>query len=120
MTYLALNAAFLLAVGAVLLGTVLRLRRRSDGIRWRALGVTAAGVLLLTAVFDNVMIAVGLVGYDAERISGIRIGVAPIEDFAYAVAAVLLLPALWHLTARRPSQDAGGPGTQRQGARDAR
>ena len=120
MTYLALNAVFLLAVGAVFLGTVLWLRRRGGGIRWRALAVTAAGVLLLTAVFDNVMIAVGLVGYDADRISGLRIGVAPIEDFAYAVAAVVLLPALWHLTARRERPDARGPVTQDPGAQEAR
>ena len=101
MTYLALNALFLLAVVAIVLLTVLRFRKRGGGIRWLALVTAAAVVLLMTAVFDNVMIAVGLVGYDPDRISGLRVGVAPIEDFAYAIAAVLLLPALWHLTSRR-------------------
>jgi lycopene cyclase domain-containing protein len=102
MTYLAVNAVFLAVVAGVVLGAVLRTRGRGrGGIRWRAVALAGAAVLLLTAVFDNVMIAIGLVGYDAARISGLRVGIAPVEDFAYAVAAVLLLPALWHLTARR-------------------
>ena len=101
MTYLALNAAFLLVVAFVVAVAIVRFRRRAGGVRWPAVALAGAALLLLTAVFDNVMIAIGLVGYDSDRISGLRIGVAPIEDFAYAVAAVLLLPALWHLTARR-------------------
>ena len=102
MTYLALNAVFLAAVAIVVLVAVVAARRRGgERIRWGALGIAGAALLAMTAVFDNVMIGVGLVGYDDDRISGLRIGVAPVEDFAYAVAAVLLLPALWHLTARR-------------------
>jgi lycopene cyclase domain-containing protein len=105
-TYLALNAVFLLVVAAVVVAAVLRGRRGGGAIRWRSVALAGTALLLLTAVFDNVMIAVGLVGYDADRISGLRVGIAPIEDFAYAVAAVLLLPALWHLTARRRHPDA--------------
>ena len=66
------------------------------------------GVLLLTAVFDNVLVGTGIVGYDATRLSGAYVGVAPIEDFAYAIAAVLLLPALWRLlTPSAPRTDTG-------------
>lgn len=50
---------------------------------------------VLTAVFDNLMIAVGLFEYSAEHTSGWRIGLAPLEDFAYVLAAVVLLPAVW-------------------------
>jgi lycopene cyclase domain-containing protein len=70
----------------------------------RALVAAAAalGVLLvLTAVFDNVIVGTGIVGYDPARILGLRIGVAPIEDFAYPVAAALALPALWTLLGPR-------------------
>jgi lycopene cyclase domain-containing protein len=105
-TYLALNAVFLLVVAVVVVAAVLRARRVGEHIRWRAVALAGAAILLLTAVFDNVMIGVGLVGYAADRISGLRVGVAPIEDFAYAGAAVLLLPALWHLTARRRHAEA--------------
>ncbi|KQQ05416.1 MULTISPECIES: lycopene cyclase domain-containing protein [unclassified Rathayibacter] len=95
MTYLLLNAVFL----AVVLVVVAIARHR---LRLAAVLGTLAVLLLMTAVFDNVMIGVGLlVSYDDELISGIRIGVAPIEDFAYAIAAALLLPALWTLLPSR-------------------
>jgi len=93
MTYLALNAIFLAAVAAVALAAVLA--RRAP--RWASVGVAAIVLLVMTATFDNVMVGVGLVGYDRPRISGVFVGVAPIEDFAYAIAAVVLLPSLWSL-----------------------
>ena len=94
MTYWLLNAIFLAGVAAVALATVLSRRRP----RWRSIGLVLLVVLVMTAAFDNVMIAVGLVGYDASKISGGFVGVAPLEDFAYAVAVVVLLPSLWALT----------------------
>ena len=97
MTYWLLNAIFLAAVAAVALAAVVSRRN----LRWRSTGLVLVAVLVLTAVFDNLMIAVGLVGYDASKISGVLVGVAPLEDFAYALAAVVLLPSLWALTGRR-------------------
>jgi lycopene cyclase domain-containing protein len=90
MTYWGLNAVFL-AVVAVL--AILAARR----LRWAAVGITLAVLLVMTAVFDNVMISVGLVAYNESLISGAFIGVAPLEDFAYAIAAVIGLPSLWVL-----------------------
>ena len=59
-------------------------------------------LLVLTAIFDNIMISAGLVAYDDALTSGIRLGVAPIEDFAYPLGSALLLPAVWLLlTGRR-------------------
>ncbi|WP_415274431.1 lycopene cyclase domain-containing protein [Aquiluna sp. Uisw_065] len=57
---------------------------------------TAAVMLTLTAIFDNVIIGTGIVAYDSEKISGIKIGVAPIEDFAYTVLAIVLVPSLFN------------------------
>ncbi|MBC7590011.1 MAG: lycopene cyclase domain-containing protein [Salinibacterium sp.] len=96
MTYWALNAIFL-AVVAVL---AIVARRR---LSWAALGLTLAVLLVMTAVFDNVMIGIGLVAYNESLISGAFIGIAPLEDFAYAIAAVVGLPSLWVLLGRRPS-----------------
>lgn len=112
MTYTLINVVFLAIAAAVWL--VVARSRADDGPR-RAPAAAALGVLLvLTAVFDNVMISVGLVDYDPALRLGRSIGVAPIEDFAYPVGAVLLLPALWHLLGRRtgprPGVD-GAPGT---------
>ena len=93
MTYWGLNAVFLAVVAAVAIAAVVSRR----GPRWASVGLVLGVVLLMTAVFDNVMIGVGLVGYDETKISGAFIGVAPLEDFAYAIAAVVLLPSLWTL-----------------------
>jgi len=100
MTYWSLNAIFLGVVALVALAAVLS----SRSPRWAS--VLIAGIVLLatTALFDNVMIGIGLVDYNPELISGSFVGIAPLEDFAYAIAAVVLLPALWHLLAPRPRE----------------
>ena len=99
MTYWALNAIFLAVVAAVAV-LAIALRRPPRG---RSLLLALAVVLAMTAVFDNVMIGVGLVGYNASLISGVFVGIAPLEDFAYALAAVVLLTSLWTLLpARKP------------------
>ena len=102
MTYWALNAIFLGVVALVAVAAVLT--RRAP--RWLNVGLTAGVLLVMTAVFDNVMIGIGLVGYNADLISGVFVGIAPLEDFAYAVAAVILLPALWTLLPARQSTEA--------------
>ena len=99
MTYWLLNAIFL---APVLVVGVLAARR----LRWPALGITAAVLLVMTAVFDNIMISVGLVDYAPHLISGAFIGIAPLEDFAYAIAAIVGLPSLWALLGRKESRDA--------------
>jgi lycopene cyclase domain-containing protein len=94
MSYWALNAIFL----AVVLVVALLAARR---LRWPAVGLTLAVLLVMTAVFDNIMISIGLVAYNESLISGAFIGIAPLEDFAYALAAVVGLPSLWVLLERR-------------------
>jgi len=95
-TYLLLCAAFLLL--ALVVATLLR---GHVGPSLVALGIAAAALVTLTAVFDNIMIAAGLFSYAGIHVSGVRIGTAPIEDFAYPLAAVILLPALWAGLRRR-------------------
>jgi lycopene cyclase domain-containing protein len=98
-TYLLLNAVFLVVPLALLVTAVVVMGRRPGRRRvvGAAIGLALAVVLLLTAVFDNVLVGLGIVGYDEALIVGLRIGVAPIEDFAYTVAAVVGLPSLWVL-----------------------
>ena len=62
----------------------------------KPLSVAAAVMLFLTLVFDNLIIASGIVDYDPEKISGIRLGVAPIEDFAYTLVALVLIPSVYN------------------------
>ena len=57
--------------------------------------VVVLPMILLTALFDNLIIAAGIVAYDKTKLLGAFVGVVPIEDFAYTIVAVLLVPAIW-------------------------
>ncbi|NPC97918.1 lycopene cyclase domain-containing protein [Nocardioides sp. zg-DK7169] len=92
MTYVLVSSAFVAVALAVLATAVVR--RRPDRRWWAATGLTLLALMALTAVFDNLMIAVDLFGYVDDQISGLKIGLAPIEDFAWPLAAVAGLPAL--------------------------
>jgi lycopene cyclase domain-containing protein len=72
-------------------------RRRALAV----LGISFAVLALLTVVFDNLMIAAGFFDYGAGHITELRIGLVPVEDFAYPLAALLLLPSLWWGLAER-------------------
>lgn len=98
-TYLIVDAFFL---APCVLAQALTWRRRPRG-HGTALTATIVVLVLLTAVFDSLMIAAGLFTYAPDRISGIRIGLAPIEDLAYPVAAALLGSALWNARRAAPA-----------------
>lgn len=88
MTNIVLNLVVLAVVAAATAWTLRR--HRAGPLLW-----TAAVMVLLTLVFDTIMIAVGLYAYAPDKILGIYLAGAPLEDFAYPIAAVLLLPAVW-------------------------
>jgi lycopene cyclase domain-containing protein len=67
----------------------------------RALGLATALVLLMTLVFDNLIILAGIVGYDEALISGIKLGIAPIEDFSYTLVGLVLIPLTWELLGKK-------------------
>jgi lycopene cyclase domain-containing protein len=108
MTYLALDLIFLALAGAVGLAAAFVHRRRPGAGSTRlvpAIGITMAVTLVLTAVFDNLMIAAGLFSYDDDRLVGAYLVLVPVEDFAYPIAAAILLPSLWILIGRRSTTD---------------
>ncbi|KAD4060256.1 lycopene cyclase domain-containing protein [Arthrobacter yangruifuii] len=107
MTYWTLNAFFL--VPAALIFALALPGRRRPRYFASAAAVTAVVLLALTAVFDNLMIRVGLFWYNEDRISGAFAGAAPLEDFAYPLAAALLLPALWVLLPGRAPDPGASP-----------
>lgn len=59
--------------------------------------ITALVMITLTAIFDNVIIGTGIVAYDESLIAGIKLGYAPIEDFAYTLVALVLMPTLFEV-----------------------
>ena len=94
MTNIVLNVLVLAVLGAVSF-PVLR--------RMRAIPLVGTVVLLcvLTAVFDTLMIDADLYVFDPDKILGVYIWGAPLEDFAYAIAAAIGMPVLWVVLGRR-------------------
>lgn len=109
MTYLSLSIVFLLIAATVLAIALATARDRTAllGRWWRPVVAAGVALMVLTAIFDNVMIATGLMVYEPEHLAGILLGSAPLEDFAYPLAGLLLLPSLWLLLGRfsRPDAD---------------
>jgi lycopene cyclase domain-containing protein len=103
MTNAVMNAGVLLVLGAVV-APVLR-RLRPGPLVWGALLL-----VVLTVVFDTLMIAADLYVFDPDRILGVYVWGAPVEDFAYALAASALMPALWTWLGRRRGAGRTGAG----------
>lgn len=103
MTYTIIVVPFVVLTVLVTLAT---LRRPAFGQRMAASAISAVVLLVLTAIFDNVMIGVGLIDYPEQHLSGLRIGIAPLEDFSYPLCAAFLVPAVYTLLARRPDREA--------------
>lgn len=89
-----MNLGFLIPIA--ILAIAMRKRISATGTLW-----TALLVLTATAIFDNYIIGTGIVAYQESAISGVKIGLAPIEDFGYAIAAILGLPAIWEFAISR-------------------
>ena len=97
MTNIVLNVIVLAVLGAVS-WRVLR------GMRGMPLVWTVLHLCVLTAVFDTIMIDVGLYVFDPDKILGLYIWGAPLEDFAYAIAAAVGMPVLWVALGRRQTR----------------
>jgi lycopene cyclase domain-containing protein len=93
-TYAVLTVVVLALVSAVCLPVLRGLPRRP--LRW-----TAAALLALTAVFDSAIVGFGLTVYDTAKVLGVHVGAAPLEDFGYTLAALMIVPTLWTLLGRR-------------------
>ena len=100
MSYATMALVFL--VGAAVVAVLCLLPAWPPSVRWRGVvGLVAITLAVLTAVFDSVMIAADLFRYDETTLSGVRVLLAPVEDFAWPLAAAVLLPSLWVGLGRR-------------------
>ena len=87
-TYLILNLLFL--------GVILWVLRAAGTLHWnRTIIVVLVILLVLTALFDSLIVATGIVAYDTDKLLGLTIGTAPIEDFFYTILVAVMIPALW-------------------------
>lgn len=98
MTYLVMSLPFI-GVGLIFFAVgMFHANHRGTLRRYLASWAAAtAALLVLTAVFDNVMMAAGFYGYGTDEISGLQLGLMPLEDFLYPIAGALLLSGVWQL-----------------------
>jgi len=101
MTYpqlVGLLAAAALVVACVAFAALPKARRSAHLL---AVLATGAALVVLTVVFDSLMIHARLFTFAADKMSGHAVWLAPAEDVAYAIACALGLPAVWVLARRR-------------------
>ena len=90
MTYLLLCITFTLPVAAWTLWLI-----RSKRVSARVVVSSTLTLAAVAVIGDNFIVSTGIVAYDETKILGLRIINAPIEDFFYALIAVLLVATLW-------------------------
>lgn len=100
MSYLGLAAIFVAVTLPVL--AIAIITRRPSGRWWAAVGLTALSLIILTAIFDSIMIAADLFRFDESALTGVHVGLAPIEDFAWPIAAAILIPSTLLFLTTRP------------------
>ena len=94
-----------LAINLVVLAVVVAALKLRGALAWnRAMTITLVLLLITTAIFDSLIVAMGIVQYDATKLLGITIGTAPVEDFFYAALGTLLIPATWNALKKGKSQ----------------
>ncbi|STC69217.1 lycopene cyclase domain-containing protein [Corynebacterium pilosum] len=90
MTYLLISLPFLL-VAIIVCARRWRRYPRQGAVT----AIVLATVLILTVIFDNLMIAFGNVAYGEDQNLGIYLGLVPIEDLFYPIFAGLIITAVW-------------------------
>lgn len=93
MSYGQLNLIMVVLVAAV--AGVLAYRARVGARWWGQVAIAWAVLTVLTIVFDSIMIAADLFRFDEDKLTGVTVWLAPVEDLAWPLAAALLLPAVW-------------------------
>lgn len=88
-TYLALNIIFISIVFVIF-----RIRPIIPSKAWL---ISLAILMVMTVIFDSLIIAVGIVGYDTSKLLGVYLAKAPIEDLFYSLLAIIIIPRLWRL-----------------------
>lgn len=89
LTYLSLSLPFI--IGAVILDTLIL---RTFVVKRKDCWLIMTILLLLTAIFDQLLAGLPIVLYDDSKTLGVQLGYAPIEDFLYTFAAVIGIGSL--------------------------
>jgi len=87
-TYLIIDAVFIFV-------TVIVISIFNVKLDIKKIMIVTASLILLTTLFDNLLIGLHLYSYNPRLIIGLHIGRVPIEDFAYPIVAAIIVPWLW-------------------------
>ncbi len=87
-TYLLINCLFVIVTFVLF-----RIKLVKPSRRW---WIVLIALLVLTAVFDSMLVYFEFIDYAPDKILGLSIGYAPIEDFFYAAYAAILVPFIWN------------------------
>jgi lycopene cyclase domain-containing protein len=98
-SYLVFSLLFVALALVPVAGAVVR--QRTGRRWWRAVAFSMVVLLVLTVIFDSLMVHVDLFRYDQSRSLGLDVLLTPVEDLAWPVAAALLVPSLWVLATPR-------------------
>jgi lycopene beta-cyclase len=110
MTYLGFLALFL-GVPILVLGALAR-RRLTERRAWMAMAALSLIAILYTTPWDNHLVAMGVWGYDPQRVLGITLGWVPLEEYLFFVLQPILV-CLWAMVEGPkppPPETAGGKG----------
>jgi lycopene cyclase domain-containing protein len=55
----------------------------------------------MTIIFDSLIVVFDIVRYDSSKITSLYLGFAPIEDYIYALVAIVVIPAIWKKLGRK-------------------
>jgi lycopene cyclase domain-containing protein len=100
------NLTYLWVVLWVALPLLAVLARSLRRVAKSTLAFLAIGALALSLLFDNLIVGLGIVAYHGEKTLGIRLPLAPLEDFFYTIVAVAVVPVLWNALGKKRDTDA--------------
>ncbi len=91
-----MNLAFLVGVIAFNI-FLLKSRLLLEARTYKVMSV----MLVLTAIFDQILTGLPIVTYEVAKVSGYKLFNAPIEDFFYTIVVVILVGSLTEYTSRK-------------------
>ncbi len=86
---------FIIAVVVLITLFFIDRKLKTNFFRSRLTIYTLTFLVLVQAIFDQIVITLGLVQYHENYITGFRLGVMPIEDFLFGVSLYLWTFILW-------------------------
>src|SRR5256885_426479 len=73
-----------------ILALLLVLRKRRHSLPWVAVGLLCLVALTYTTPWDNLILLNGVWSYPPQRVTGVKLGLVPIEEYGFFVLQTVL------------------------------